>query len=159
MTFKVNNKIAQIARLRVAGISDERICQMFGMTRSGLSRIVVLPEYVQEEESIMNGTISKMDEALAGRAEEMKKEFRVGVPAAMRALLETVSQRRDLRARMAAAKELLDRDPDRTFTRQEANPGDNYSRPQIPTGVLDAVANEADKFGVSVTEKVKSSVN
>lgn len=153
MTPRVGIKVAQIARLRTSGnIKDERICEMFGMTRSGLSRILATPEYQQEEEAVLNGTLSKMDEALAGRAEEMKKTFSVGVPAAMRALLETVAQRKDLRARMEAAKEILDRDPERTFSRFRVAQG----LPQntaIPDAVLGATAETADSVAATIATK------
>ena len=164
MTPKVNIKIEQIARMRVhGGISDGRIAELLGLTRSGLSRILSLPEYIQAEQCILQGVTSGMDEALAGKAEEMKKVFSVGVPAAMRTLLETVTQRRDLRAAMEAAKEILDRDPDHTFTKLKDMPADaGMPTYQIPGAMLDNAAQDAAKIAAEIavaSAKSKTTVN
>lgn len=112
---KVQIRMQQIARLRVAGVKDAVIAASVGLTPAGLARIVALDEFKDLQDSILHGTISKMDQALAGKADLIKQQFREGVPLAMRTLLETVTQRRDLRAAMAAASEILDRDPDGTL--------------------------------------------
>ena len=147
MTPKVHIKIEQIARLRIAGhISDERIARLLGLTRSGLSRILALPEYIECEQASLSGTISKMDEALAGKADIIRKVFAVGVPLAMRALVETVMQRKDLRACMHAATELLDRDPEHTFSKSRVELPNGVSLPEeMVKGIVaegDAVAGE-----------------
>lgn len=146
MTTRVNIKIEQIARLRVAGIKDVRIAALVGLTNGGLQRILALPEYKEHEESILHGTLSKMDEALAGRVNEMKREFAVGVPAAMRALLETVTQRRDLRARLAAASEILDRDPDRAFAKTRLGVTEVAPGVTLPEALLDTAAKQGSEI-------------
>lgn len=163
MTPKVNIKIEQIARMRVhGGIADGRIAELLGLTRSGLSRILALPEYMQAEQAILQGVTTGMDEALAGKADEMKRVFSVGVPAAMRTLLETVTQRRDLRAAMEAAKEILDRDPERTFAKARDMKSDSmipvYA---VPGALLDNAAQDAAKIAVEIAtaHASKSTVN
>jgi len=150
-TPRINIKIEQIARLRVAGIKDVRIAALVGLTNSGLQRILALPEYQEHEQSILDGTISKMDEALAGRVQEMKREFSVGVPAAMRALLETVTQRRDLRARLAAASEILDRDPDRAFAKTRLGQSEVAPGVSLPDAVLEVAAKQGAAVAASLT--------
>ena len=123
MTPRVKIKLEQIARLRVVGaIPDGRIAELLGLTRSGLSRILSLPEYKEAEECILTGALTKMDEAMAGKVEEIRNALRPGIPAAVRALLDAVTQRRDVRASLVAAKEIIALDPDRTLV--AAHPGD-----------------------------------
>src|ERR1700722_16529501 len=117
MTPKVRILIQQIARFRVAGIRDGVVAAKLNISQSGFSRIISLPEYKDEEEAVLHGTVSKMDEALAGRADALKEYAKQSVPVALRALLEAATQQRDLRARISAASEILDRDPERTFAK------------------------------------------
>ena len=148
MTPKVNIKIEQIARLRVAGtMTDGRIAQLMGLTQSGLSRILALPEYQEAEQAVLTGTITRMDEALAGKAAEIRKVYAVGVPMAMRALLETVTQKKDLRARMQACTELLDRDPERTFAKSRV---DLPMGASMPAEMLRGIVEEADAVGAEI---------
>jgi hypothetical protein len=150
MTPKVHIKIEQIARLRVAGsLSDDRIAVLLGLTRAGLSRILALPEYQEAEQAVLTCTVSKMDEALAGKANVIRQTYAVGVPVAMKALLETVMQKKDLRSRLEAAKEILDRDPDRTYTKDHVELAPGISMPaemlQVITEEADGVAREISK--------------
>jgi hypothetical protein len=152
---KVDIRIPQIARMRVAGHRDAIIAQTVGLTPAGLARIVALPEYKDVENAVLQGTISKMDIALAGRADLLRQEFKVGVPMAMRTLLEAVQQRRDLRASLQAASEILDRDPDRVF----AKAGRTDSQPQVPTlsgEVLSALQTGADAVATKLANVVPS---
>jgi hypothetical protein len=90
-----------------------------------------------------------MDEALAGRTKEMRQAFESAVPAAMRTLVEAVTQRRDLRAAIDASREILDRDPKRTFAKAgKDNVGDAVQGTVLPAEVLanaDSQANELIK--------------
>jgi hypothetical protein len=117
MKVRTQIKLEQIARMRIAGIKDVRIAQILGLSTPGLARILTTPEYIDLEASLLEGHLSQMDEALAGRVKEMKQVYAVGVPAAIRTMLEGVTQRRDLKAALFAAKEILDRDPERTFVK------------------------------------------
>jgi hypothetical protein len=137
--------------MRVAGIRDNIIAAKLGMTQSGLSRIVALPEYQELEEAVLMGTVSKMDQALAGRADAMKEYLRQGVPVALRALVETVSQTKDLRARLSAASELLDRDPDKNFVKGAARIDDHA--PSLNEKFLDSVTAGADAVATNATNK------
>jgi hypothetical protein len=119
---KTNIRLQQIARYRITGrIGDARIAELVGLTPPGLARILALPEYKELEESLLEGHISQMDEELSGNLEELRSNMRTAVPLALRSLVETVQQRRDLRAALAAAKEIIELDPDRTFTKVSKN--------------------------------------
>jgi hypothetical protein len=158
MTPRVKIIIEQLARLRVSGIKDNVIAAQLGMTQSGLSRILALPEYQDVEAAVLQGTVSKMDAALAGRSDAMKEYFKQGVPVALRALVETVTQNRDLRARLSAAAEILDRDPDKQFVKGTVRV-DPASEHTVSTGVLDAVTEGADKVAAVAAAKQKETVH
>jgi hypothetical protein len=147
ITFKTTNiKIPQIARWRIAGVTDIRIASLMQMTLSGLARILSSKEYIEYEAALMNGHIGAMDEALAGKIKEIQGECRRAVPAALRALVDTVTQRRDLKAALQAAKEILDRDPDRTLP---ATAEQEAVAPGIPAEVINAAAEESNKIASS----------
>lgn len=149
--------IDQIARFRVGGIRDGVIAAKLNISQSGFSRIIALPEYKDVEECVLNGTVSKMDEALAGRADALKENFRFAVPVACRALLEAATQQRDLRARIAAAKEILDRDPDKIFATGVVRAEDNA--PAVSEAALKALEESADKAAVAVSTANSTRVN
>jgi len=157
---RVLMKMEQICRFRVAGVPDVRIAALLGMSNSGLQRILALPEYQQIEQSVLQGHLTNMDDALAGKVDEMRKAFQVGVPAAMRCLLETVTQRRDLRAAMAAASEILDRDPDRAFTKTNKMvvAGVGTEATLLPENIILAAATEGAKIAASVAAKASSTL-
>jgi hypothetical protein len=138
---KTNIKIPQIVRWRVAGITDKRIAAMLGMTPSGLAQILATPEYIEEEAAYLNGHLTAMDRAMAGKIEAIHQSCRQAVPAALRALVDTVTQRRDLKAAMTAAKEILDRDPDRTLVQSRS---DEAVAPGVPVEVIEAAAKEGN---------------
>lgn len=151
MTPKVHILIQQIARFRVAGIRDGVIAAKLNISQSGLSRILSLPDYKDEEQAVLQGTVSKMDEALAGRADALKEYAKQGVPVALRALLEAATQQRDLRARISAASEILDRDPDRLFAKGQARL--EPTAPGISEETLKALDGVADKTASAATPK------
>lgn len=140
---KVQIKIPQIARWRVAGIKDTKIAELLHMSGPGLARILATPEYKEFEAAYLSGQLTEMDRRMAGRIDAIQQEMRCAVPAAMRCLVETVTQKRDLKAALEAAKEILDRDPDRTLGKgKDAGVGDF----RLPEGVLDAAADEGNKI-------------
>jgi hypothetical protein len=119
---KADIRIQQVARYRIAGrLKDTEIAEIVGMTPAGLKYLLTTPAYVELEESLLSGRISQMDMQLAEDLERMKGSFRVAIPVAARTLLEVVQQRRDLRSALAAASEILDRDPQHTFSKQSRN--------------------------------------
>jgi hypothetical protein len=92
-----------------------------------------------------------MDEALAGRADALKEYAKQGVPVALRALLEAATQQRDLRARISAASEILDRDPDRTFAKGQVR--SEPDAPAISEAALKALDGVADAAAIAATPK------
>jgi hypothetical protein len=149
-------KLNQIARLRLfSGLKDGQIATLMNLSQSGLSRILTLPEYQETETQLLEGGITKMDEQVAGKLDEMRELYKPAVPAAMRTLLEVVTQRRDLRAAVAASIQVLDRDPDQTFVatgkREVNNAGVNAIG--VPAGVLASAINA----GASVATAVAAS--
>jgi hypothetical protein len=98
---------------------------------------------------VLNGTVSKMDEALAGRADALKEYAKQGVPVALRALLEAATQQRDLRARISAASEILDRDPDRLFAKGQVRASEDA--PAVSEAALKALDEVADKTAIAAT--------
>lgn len=153
MTPRVKILVEQIARMRVGGIRDGVIAAKLGISQSGLSRILALQEYKDAEECVLSGTVSKMDAALAGRADELKAYARQGVPVALRALVEACTQNRDLRARIAAAGEILDRDPDKNFVKGHARL-DVDSPVAVSEAMLDSVTANADAAADAQQKKV-----
>lgn len=156
MTPKVRIKLEQIARLRVVGaIPDGRIAELLGLTRSGLSRILSLPEYIEAEQCILTGTLTKMDEAMAGKVEEIRNALRPGVPAAVRALLDAVTQRRDTRASIVAAKEIIALDPDKSLvTRRPEEEG--YIPAELSPVVLDNALSDGNQVANTIKDVAKA---
>jgi len=155
MSKTLSIKIPQIARWRIAGVPDVKIASLLGMSPGGLARITSLPEYKEYEAALLNGHLSKMDEALAGKIAAIRHEFKTAVPAAMRCLVDAVTQRRDLRAALEAAKEILDRDPDRALVKSK----DDQVVPGLPTEVLDLAAAEGNAVATKLQDDAKKAVN
>lgn len=152
-TLKIPNiKIPQIARWRIAGVSDKRIADELHMTVSGLARLLATAEYQDYEAALMNGHLTAMDAALAGKVRLIHDEMRQAVPAACRALVDIVTQRRDMKAAFAAAREILDRDPDRTLP---ACASEEAVAPGVPAAVLEAAAVEGNKIASTYVDTKK----
>jgi len=150
-TLKIPNiKIPQIARWRIAGVSDKRIAEEMHMTVGGLAQLLATAEYRDYEAALMNGHLTAMDAALSGKVKLIHDEMRHAVPAACRALVDIVTQRRDLKAAMAAAKEIFDRDPDKTLVTSRA---DEPIAPGVPAAVLDSATEEGNKIAASYGNK------
>lgn len=116
---KTKIRIPQMVRMRVSGVADAKIKEIFGLSDFAYNNILRLKEYKDEEDAVLAGHISKMDEALAGNADALRKEAKLGVPVALKALLDAAMQRKDLKSSIAAARELLDRDPDRILSKAQ----------------------------------------
>lgn len=140
---KTQLKIPQIARWRIAGITDKKIAELLHMTHPGLARLLATPEYQEFEAAYLSGHLSEMDRRMAGRIDEIRQEMRCAVPAALRCLVETATQKRDLKAAMQASIEILDRDPDKTLTK-ESQVGEGDFR--VPEAVIDAAGEEGNKI-------------
>lgn len=147
MQSKVLAKIEQIARYRVLGKKDSWIAQVIGMSCGGLSRILATDEYRQIEASVRQQLIGKMDNALEQqRVQIMRQQLADAVPDALKFIIDTCRQGQDMRARMAAAKEVLDRDPQRLFSKGSTNREDTTQSPSnLPPEFLATAQSESDK--------------
>lgn len=153
-------KIPQIVRWRIAGISEVKIADLLGMTVQAVRQIVASQDYKDEEEAILNGHLSAMDEALAGKVAVIHQQFRNAVPAAMRALVDAVTQRKDLKTAIAAAGEILDRDPDRILSKRSAKQsGEEDNAPKLPDEVLTQAVTESNEIAKALNRKGKDDVN
>lgn len=141
-------KMSQIAKMRITGIKDVHIAANLNITNSGLQRILRLQEYKDLEEAELEGHLSKMDEKLAGRRELLEAQWRQAVPVAVRGILEVAMQKRDLRAALAAHKEILDRDPDKIFAAKSVST--DGQGPSLPKGVIMNAAEEANKTAAQI---------
>jgi hypothetical protein len=153
LNIKTLSRAHRAARMSVMGFKDERIAAAIGLTPAGLAQLKQRQEYKDIEKEVLVGEISSFDEALADDIQALRQEFKVGVPLAMRALVDNVMQRKDLKAQLEAAKELLDRDPNHTFskeTRAEA-PGQGIPLPQ---NIVDGLTKTADEVAKEITPRV-----
>lgn len=144
---KLRYRMGQVLAYRLStSLPDTRIADLVGLSPAGLSALMKQPEYLEMEEAAMAGRISDLDKQLAEDKEQLAKEFRYAVPTALKALVETVQQRRDLRARIAAAKEILDRDPEAQFTGSSSVFGESGSRPpELPAELVKSLAAEGNR--------------
>ena len=147
-------RIQRVARMRVAGIKDRVIQEREGITPPAFQYLIKLPEYLEVEEAVFDGTISAMDRAIAGNVETLRNEVRGAVPAALRTVIEVANQRRDLKTALAASLELLDRDPDRVAQKSKPTelPIDGV---RLPDGVIDIVSKEADKVITEINNSTR----
>ena len=143
-------RIEQIARMRIGGLSNARIAVQLQITAAALNYIVQQPEYKETEEAILLGHTTAMDEALAGKVEELRQGVRVAVPAALRCLLDAVNQRRDLRTALSAAVEIMDRDPDRIMSKKTGDAVQDAV--QVPAGMLEEMARHSDKIASEIKD-------
>jgi hypothetical protein len=140
--------------MTVMGFKDERIAAAVGLTPAGLAGLKQRPEYKDIEQEILAGSITAFDEAIADDIKAMRAEFSVGVPLAMRALVDGVLQRKDLKTQIEAAKELLDRDPNRTFTKNPVVGDGRPAAPELPKTVPDNLTKSADEVAKEIQPKV-----
>ncbi len=151
----------QIARYRVAGrMSDAKIAEMVGLTPQALTLAIKTPTYKEIEEGLLEGRLTQIDEQLAGEDDQIRDLARAAVPAALRALVEGVTQRRDLRSALVAAKTILQFDPNKTLTEQGKAPvergGD--SGPQLPENVIAYLSMQGNKVVAEIRTSSQPSV-
>jgi CRISPR/Cas system CSM-associated protein Csm2 small subunit len=142
MNKQVEIKAEQIARMIVSGMLITRVAEQMGLSYSGLRRILACPEYQEIENRVRKTVVGRMDEVLDKRAQlrsQLREEMEDLVPDAMKVLVEQVKQKRDLRA----ALEALDRDPQRTLSKQN-NVSLPQQTPSIPASVLDTAVRDAE---------------
>lgn len=150
-------RMQRVARMEIAGVSDSAICKAEGFDYPALKYLRSLDEFKELRQDLLEGHLTEMDRALAGRVDILRQEVRQAVPSALRCLIDVVNQRKDLRTALAAAGELLDRDPDKTFlkTKDNGNGVDNSGSVSIPDTLMQSVTDQAD----SVTKSVKERIN
>jgi hypothetical protein len=151
-------KIAQIARWRICGVSIVRCAELLGMTAVGVSKICESQDYKEYEEALLNGHLSEMDKAMAGRVDVIRDQFRTAVPAACRAIVDAVTQRRDLKTALAAAREILERDPDKTLPTQIPTEQEQKQN-QLPDEVLAQAVVESNEIAHALNQTDKKRVN
>lgn len=133
---KVLLKIVQIARWRVRGVKDAVMCQHFGLTQSGLSRLVASEQYIAIENQILEGVLSQIDETIEEDIQFLRRKFATAVPAAMQGVLECAMQNKDLRTKLASCEFILDRDPNRTIPKDGlVGNGAGQTQGQLPQAV------------------------
>lgn len=137
-------RIQRVARMEIAGITDRRICSNEGFDYPALKYLRTLPEYQEVKENLLQGHLTEMDKALAGKIDVLRQEVRQAVPAALRCIVDVVNQRRDLRTALSAAAEILDRDPDRQFLKSKDPSAVSFGfGNSIPDGVMDSVSKDS----------------
>jgi hypothetical protein len=138
-------RIQRVARMEVVGISDRMICDNENIDHPALKYLRTLPEYQEVKEDLLQGHLTEMDKAMAGRVDILKGQVRQAVPSALRCLIDVVNQRRDLRTALAAASEILDRDPDRGFLKAK-DPSVSMEGSSVPDAIMESTSREADSL-------------
>ncbi len=136
----------QIALYRVRSImTDGQIAALVGMTSPAFGRAVQTPEYIAIEDEVRLGRSAEITDELESEQEQLRRLTTAAVPAALQALVDSVSQRQDLRTALAAAKMIINFDPSRTLTeagtlRPPSDGGDGSGPggggPQLPENVI-----------------------
>ena len=148
-------RMQRVARMEIAGVSDQQICKAEGFDYAALKYLRSLDEFRELRQDLLEGHLTEMDKALAGRVDILRQEVRQAVPAALRCLIDTVNQRKDLRTALAAAGEILDRDPDKVFLKsKDVNSSTQSGSVSLPDTLMQSVTNEADKVATSVKESI-----
>ena len=149
MTDAIKTKIEQIARLRVGGLTLTAIAANLGMSIDGIARITALDYYKQAYEKVSQEQITRLDKQLQDKADILTKHFNEGIPQAVATLYEAVKQKRDMRVALEAAKEFLDRDPERRFVKTSRAAQQQAEAGKLPEQVLVSIAAEGDAVAVA----------
>jgi len=122
-------------------MTDAAIADIVGLTPTGLALAVKTSAYLAIEQEVREGRLSELEEEIDSERNQIRRMATAAVPAALRALVETVSQKQDLRSALQAAKTILQFDPAKTLT--EASPRSGASGeagssggPQLPENVI-----------------------
>lgn len=146
-------RIQRVARMEISGVSDRTICAAEGFDHPALAYLRKLIEYQEVKNDLLQGHLTEMDRAIAGKVDVLRGEIRNAVPSALRCLIDAVNQRRDLRTAIAASVELLDRDPDKLFLKAKdlgAVPA-GLDGSSLPTSLQEEITRSAD----AVTNEIK----
>ena len=147
--IKTQSRIYKVACMTISGMRDERIAAIVGLSASGLATLKQRQDYKDLVGEKLAGTITRWDEELAGDVKALRTEFAVGIPLAMRSLIDAVQQKKDLKASIEAAKELLDRDPQQVFPKSSRVVPENTG-PSLSEGLLKSIGAEADAVATQI---------
>lgn len=149
-------RMQRVARMEIAGVSDQAICKAENIDYPALQYLRKLDAFKELRQDLLEGHLTEMDRALAGRVDILRQEVRQAVPSALRCLIDTVNQRKDLRTALAAAGEILDRDPDKTFlkTKDNGNGINDSGSVSLPDTLMKSVTDQADSVSNSVKERI-----
>lgn len=118
---KLRSRIEAISRLRVhrPDLKDGQIAQLIGITQPRLSVIYNLPAYKEAEKYERQKLVVKLDESMGDNIPVLQQVMNNAVPAALQTLLDAARpSNKDLRTRLEASREILDREPRRLFTKK-----------------------------------------
>lgn len=142
---RVQIKIEQIARLRFRGIKDVRIAEQLGISYGGLQRILATSQYRNYEAAYRKTQLGRMDSIIESQTDILlRKEAAEAVPEALKFVVDQLKNSRDLRIRLAAAKEILDRDPRRRLVKQTRTDAPAQT-PELPESIVASIRDESDK--------------
>jgi hypothetical protein len=149
----IRAKIEQIAVMRVAGSKLHEIASTLGMSVPGVARILGLDEYRAVEAAKLQDLKAKLSPVLDNKAKKVREMYETQdlVPEALKGIVEVAKQamaKNDLKAALAANKEILDRDPQRTLPRQadvrpSEEPGTGAG---LPSDLLNIAAHEGSNI-------------
>lgn len=156
-TDRMMLKISQIARLRLTGVKDKVIADTLHLSGPGLARILKTVDYKEYETALLQGHLTEMDKKLAENRDLMRKTATDNVPMALQTIIDVARQRADLRSALSAARELLDRDPDHTFSRETIirAPAGSVVTTGLPAALFESISKDADGVAVSVSQRLK----
>lgn len=152
---KLRCKIEHIARLRVnrPDLKDGEISVMVDVLQPRLSVIYSMPEYLETERIERRMLADKLDASQSDNVAIMQEAWKNKIPVAMNAIFEAAAQSKDLRVRMDAAKELLDRDPRRLFAKKSINETQTISM-ELSGSLLDMVAKEGAEVSAGMGKTI-----
>lgn len=113
---EIRKKAVEIARLLRQGYGIPQTAKMMRLTYHGLLRITKTVEYkmiAQEEAEAASKSLDHIRADIRSIREELNEEMENAVPEAWCVLIDNLRQRKDLRA----ALEILDRDPQKQFSK------------------------------------------
>lgn len=158
-------KAEQICRMLWQGYGRAQTARMMGMSYEGLLRITKTEEYREIDEIIRQQVLGGMDATLARRTDirnvrdELRDEMEDAVPEAWRVLIQNLRHKQNLKA----ALEVLDRDPERQFSKTGAGlrPVQNTNigvgvQVQIDSQALAQAIQEADRTHELINRAGKS---
>ena len=147
-------RIQRVARMEISGIADRHICANENIDYPALKYLRSLAEYQEVKDNLLQGHLTEMDKAIAGKVDILRGEIRNAVPAALRTLVDVVNQRRDLRTALAAATELLDRDPDQTFSKsRDCLATGSETGARVPDAVVESVTKDSETVSNDLAAK------